>query len=409
MGRPAAVRSAGLGMVHQHFTLVPEFTVAENLALAGMRGLARSLRVDEVSRPALDLARKLGWTIESGAKTRRLPVGSQQRIEILKAIAEDPNILVLDEPTAVLSPDEVEDLFRVLRQLRDQGKAIVLIAHKLSEVMAIADHVTVLRRGKWIASAPIAETVPRQLAAWMVGEETDTSVGAPTLSKGGTSFLRVDGILVLGDRGETAVDGISFEVGRGEIVGFGGVDGNGQVELAEALMGVRPLSGGAIELPKGARLAYVPQDRQQDGLALTLSITDNLLIEGHRSRGLGRGPFLSLGRVRSWTAGLIERFGIKVGSPADPAKSLSGGNQQKIVVSRNLADQPDLLVVVNPTRGLDIGATSYVHSQIRAAAEAGAAVVLISTDRDELDALASRRFYLSRGRAVEGSLSEALL
>ena len=408
VGHPSDVRRAGLTMVHQHFTLVPEFTVAENLALSGMKGLAKGLNVGKISRPALELAQDLNWNFDESAKTRLLPVGVQQRVEILKALAEDPQILVLDEPTAVLSPDEVEDLFRVLRQLKARGKAVILIAHKLSEVMAIADRVTVIRRGKWIASAPIEEVNPTQLAAWMVGEETNVTAGVPSISTS-EQFLSTQDLVVLGDRGESAVRKASFNVARGEIFGLGGVDGNGQVELAECLVGVRPLKSGSLTLPDGARIAYIPQDRQVDGLALSMSVVDNLLVSGHRKPALRTGMFLSPLKVRRWAEGLIQRFGIKVGSPVDPVKSLSGGNQQKVVVSRALADPPDLIVAVNPTRGLDIGATTYVHEQIRAAAAGGAAVVLISTDLDELAALASTRAFLSRGEIVAGTLTQALL
>lgn len=408
LGKPATVRESGLAMVHQHFTLVPEFTVAENLALAGMSGLARRLDVSELSRKAIDLAKELGWNLDPTAKTRQLPVGAQQRIEILKAISEDPQILVLDEPTAVLAPDEVTDLFRVLRRLKEAGKSVILIAHKLSEVMAIADRVTVLRRGVWVATAPIADVTAEQLATWMVGAETDVSVGPPGIASS-TPFLNAQDLRVLGDRGEQAVGGASFRVARGEILGLGGVDGNGQVELAEALVGVRKVISGRVDLPGDAKIAYIPQDRQSDGLALSMSIVDNLLIEGYRKASLRNGPWLSPRKIRAWANGLVQKFAIKVGSIYDPVKSLSGGNQQKVVVSRVLAEAPDLIVAVNPTRGLDIGATTYVHEQIRAAAAAGAAVVLISTDRDELQALASTKAFLSRGQIVSGSLSDALL
>lgn len=408
VGKPSAVRESGLAMVHQHFTLVPEFTVAENLALSAMKGLAKPLNVAKASRGAVDIAKNLAWDLNLASITKTLPVGAQQRIEILKALSADPSILILDEPTAVLAPDEVEDLFRVLRNLRDQGKAILLIAHKLSEVMAVADRVTVLRKGSWVASAQIHQVSPDQLAKWMVGEETNVSAGLPVTTTSET-FLEVADLHVLGDRGEEAVQGASFKVSKGEIMGFGGVDGNGQVELAECLAGVRQAVSGGLELPSDARIAYIPQDRQSDGLALSLSIIDNLLIEGYTKRDLRRGPFLWTSKVRKWAQDLISRFAIKVGSPSDPAKSLSGGNQQKLVVSRTLSESPDLIVAVNPTRGLDLGATAYVHEQIRAAARRGAAVVLISTDIEELTALASTLAFLTRGTVRYGSFSSALL
>lgn len=402
VGRPHEAKNRGIAMVHQHFTLVPAFTVEENLSLA---------RLDKpgltVPRAPLALAAELGWEIDPGAITRTLPVGAQQRIEILKALSGDAEYLIFDEPTAVLSPDEVLDLFRVLRRLRDAGKAIILIAHKLSEVMAIADRVTVLRRGKFVATAQISDVDASKLATWMVGEIPVTSrPGMSQLDAGKT--LKVQKVQVKGDRGEAAVRGVSFEVAAREILGIGGVDGNGQVELAEALAGVRAVSEGSFwwsEAPR--RVAYIPQDRQTDGLALSLSIRDNLLVGGLERRDLRAGPFLKSSSIKTWAERLVQRFEIKIGSIRDPASSLSGGNQQKIVVARNLDETPDLLVAVNPSRGLDIRATQYVHDQILVAAQAGAIVILISTDLDELAALSTRTLFISRGELVEAQGAES--
>lgn len=394
LGRAHEAKRLGIAMVHQHFTLVPAFTVAENLAIAGLGSLMRSHDPLSDAKSALDLASELGWHLDPNAKCGDLAVGVQQRVEILKALAGAADTVIFDEPTAVLTPDEVLDLFRVLRSLRDAGKTLILIAHKLSEVVAIADRVTVLRKGRLVATAPIGEANIDQLAEWMVGESLPPmSSSAPAST--GTQVLRVENLRVAGDRGETAVDGVTFYVASGEIFGIGGVDGNGQVELAEALAGVRHAS---VDLP--SRVCYVPQDRQVDGLALSLSILDNLLIDGHRRTDLTMGPWIRSARVVDWANGLVQAFDIKIGRLTDPVSSLSGGNQQKVVVARNLDETPDLLVAVNPTRGLDVRSTRFVHSQIRRAADSGAAVVLFSTDLDELAALANRTTFMSRGKLV---------
>jgi len=396
-GSPILSQRAGIEMVHQHFTLVPEFTVRENLALNALLGLGGRLDLEGLSEPALEQGRALGWNIDAQSKVADLPVGTQQRVEILKVLARGSKVVIFDEPTAVLSPPEVDELFNVMRRLKDSGRILILIAHKLAEVLSVADRVTVLRRGKWIATADRSEVDERQLATWMVGdlpairEHSGTAELVPGLV---ASNLRV-----LGDRGEVAVDEVELEVRRGEIVGIGGVDGNGQVELAEALAEIRPLSSGTIS-HKFSRIAYIPQDRQADGLALTMSIADNLVAAGIPDQ-LKLGPWINPMAVRTWAADLIQKFEIKAERPETKAETLSGGNQQKIVVARNLSETPDFMVVSNPTRGLDIRATDYVHSQIEAARAKGAAVILFSTDLDELAALASRTLFMSRGRLRE--------
>jgi general nucleoside transport system ATP-binding protein len=413
LGNPHKCRKAGIEMVHQHFTLVPNFTVQENLALAKMDRLATFLDVAQLAAPALSLSRNLGWQIEANAKVGLLPVGVQQRIEILKCLSGDATVLIFDEPTAVLSPDEVLDLIRVLKQLKEEGKIVILIAHKLSEVMASADRVTVLRAGKKVASAAIAEVDEAVLAGWMVGE-------IPQLAQKGASRNESQGLVVSnlhvrGDRGEQAVRGISLMVRQGEILGVGGVDGNGQVELAEAVALVRKITSGDLLWKESAlaataaRIAYIPQDRQQDGLALDMSVQDNLFIGGQSRRDLKYGPFLSGSRVRSWANSLIERFDIRVSNPRQPVAVLSGGNQQKLVVSRNLDERPDLIVAVNPTRGLDVRATQFVHQQILAMRTAGVAIVLLSTDLDELTALSDRIAFMSRGQLTEDQGATSLV
>lgn len=409
LGRPNECRHAGVAMVHQHFTLVPEFTVAENLALDRLESLIGFLRLDELAEPALKLSAELNWPIEPKAKVKNLPVGVQQRLEILKVLADDSPVVIFDEPTAVLAPDEVLDLFRVLRDLKQRGKTVILIAHKLSEVLSVADRVIVLRRGQFVATASIGEVDENQLATWMVGDlPADLTKEPRTDTKPG---LRLEEVWAKGDRGEDALRGITLDIRCGEILGIGGVDGNGQVELAEVVVGVRSISQGKLDWDKPSehRIGYIPQDRQSDGLALNMSIMDNMLIEGNRRAELSRGPFLDTGAVKGWAARLVEQFQIKTPSASEKAGSLSGGNQQKVVVSRNLDQTPDLLVCVNPTRGLDIRAADFVQRQILKARDEGAAVLLISTDLDELAILADRTQFISRGELREALEASSLV
>lgn len=399
LGDPLGCRKRGVEMVHQHFMLVPAFTVAENLALARLGRLAGTLDLLETVEPSLLLARHLGWSVDSSARTEDLSVGDQQRIEILKALAGDAPVLIFDEPTAVLTPSEVDDLFRVLGDLRASGKTIILIAHKLDEVMRIADRVTVLRKGRKVADAEIGDVDPQTLARWMVGDLPQPPKRQPR-PEGGPA-LTVRDLAVRGDRGQNAVQGVTFEVARGEVLGIGGVDGNGQVELAETLAGVRGWQSGDMTWEGTNRLpvaAYIPQDRQAEGLALGMTVMENLLVGGGPA---ARGPFLRPGAIRAWAKGLVARYDIRTPSLDIPVGSLSGGNQQKVVVARALDRAPDLLVAVNPTRGLDIQAADTVHQVILGAAEAGCAVILFSTDLDELAVLATRTLFMSRGRLVE--------
>lgn len=400
-GQPIAFETrrteAGIAMVHQHFMLVPEFTVEENLALAALPGAGFAIRKEALAARALELGRSLGWEFDAREKTRTLSVGRQQRLEILKALATGAQVLILDEPTAVLGAEEVEELFRVLRSLRDEGRTVLLVAHRLSEVLGIADRITVLRHGNFVASAPRAEVDAEQLTLWMLGERLGT-VSKPKESKGRV-VLSARGLEVRGDRREVRVDGVSFEVAEGEVLGIGGVDGNGQVELAEALAGVRAFEGDLDRV--GTTVGYIPPDRHRDGLALDMTIEENLLIDGHRHPDLRRGPFLLSAKIRDWAEGIRRKFQIAAPHVGIPVRNLSGGNQQKVVVGRSLDSNPKVLVAVNPTRGLDVRAAAFVRQQVREAAERGTAVVLFSTDWDELEEVSTRRLAMSGGRLAE--------
>jgi simple sugar transport system ATP-binding protein len=387
----------GVAIVHQHFMLVPQFSVRDNLLLDQMGGLGGMTDPALVEERAKKAAESVGWQIDFNAKTGSLPVGVQQRIEIVKALAFDPQVIILDEPTAVLTPDEVEDLIRVLKQLKEQGKTVILIAHKLNEVYAAADRVTVLRQGRTVGTGLLSELTPDALATWMVGE-VPLPLSLLEVTQGEV-LMTFDKVRVKGSRGEEAVRGVSFQLHAGEILGIGGVDGNGQVELAEAAAGVRPVSSGVLDAKESP--AYIPQDRQTDGLALTMSVFDNLLISGINSAELMRSGWLKMKEARRWGERLAADYQIKTPDLDVKAKNLSGGNQQKIVVSRVLSRNPRIIVAVNPTRGLDISAARFVHENLLKAARDGAALLLISTDREELSALSSRIMIMSRGELTQ--------
>lgn len=374
-GAAAGHRRSGIEMVHQHFRLVPAFSVEENLRLALMR-------TGGAVEHARKTAEELGWSLQLDSKCCDLGVGERQRVEILKALAASPRVIIFDEPTAVLSESEVEGLLRTLRELADRGLTVILIAHKLAEVFAVADHVSVLKGGVLRGSFMATETHPQQIAELMVGEPIELR---PPENRTSGEKLQVREMSVVGG---CPIRSISFEIGFGEVLGIGGVDGNGQVELAEALAGVRPFTG---SVTPNATVGYVPQDRQLDGLALSMSISENIEIA----------------ETQLDANSAIEEFEIKAPSANTLLRALSGGNQQKVVLARELARNPRLLVVVNPTRGLDVRAATFVLDKIRLAAQNGAAVVLISTDRDEIASIAHRTVYLTRG-ALVSSAEEAL-
>ncbi len=404
LGNPQSIRKRGVEMIHQHFMLVPAFSALENLRLSQLSiGSADSgLR----ERAQVTLA-KFGWEIPLDIPVEQMSVGVQQRLEILKALLTDAQVMIFDEPTAVLDPKEVEALLELLRNLKAQGKIVILIAHKLQEVLAVGDRFTVLRKGEVVASAERADVDAEKLANWMVGD-------LPTnQAKGDANFgeiaLDIQNLFVKGDRGEERVSGVTFQVRSGEILGIGGVDGNGQTELIEAILGLRPVEAGAVKRSEEMRVAYVPQDRHRDGLILDFSVIDNLVLGAVSGDEVGSGPFLSSKKSKAWTKSLIERFGIKAENPGVPVKALSGGNQQKAIIARNLYRRPDLLVVANPTRGLDVRATVAVHKEILTAAAEGTAVLLVSTDLDELFALSHKVMFLNQGLLREGEGASAVV
>lgn len=396
---PIVARKLGIGVVHQHFMLVPNYSVAENFALADIESEVGFLDSMASSVSANETAEKFGWKLDLEARTGALSVGEQQRIEILKVLAKKPTVLLLDEPTAVLTPNEVSELFELLRQLKSQGLTIVLIAHKLSEVFAIADKISVLRLGQFVATFVKKETTQEQVAEAMTGE---LHLSAKLSSvEPGEVLLSVKGISVKGARNEVAVETVSFDARAGEILGIGGVDGNGQIELADALSGVISVSLGSISV--AGKIGMIPADRRADGLATNMSVLDNLLVGSlSDSRVVNKG-ILHFREMKSIADEAIQKYQIKVQSSSDLVSSLSGGNQQKIVIARVLAEQPDILIAVNPTRGLDFAASNFVREQLRLFAASGKAVVLFSVDTDELAEVAHRTFFMSRGRLFEAA------
>jgi simple sugar transport system ATP-binding protein len=410
---PGDAMAAGIGMVHQHFMLIPVFTVAENVALGHEpTGILGSLDLEAARKRVVKISEKFGFNVDPDALVEDLPVGIQQRVEIIKALSRDARVLVLDEPTAVLTPQETDELMVIMKQLTKSGTSIVFITHKLREVKEVADIITVIRLGKVVGDAkPDAST--SELASMMVGREVELTVDKKAMSAG-DAVLKVENISVLDDRFQRAVDGISFEVRAGEILAFAGVQGNGQTELAEALMGLRStLSGfGKITL-KGqdvtaasvrkrldSGIAYIPEDRKTDGLVSEFSIAENLMINASYKSRFTAGPNINFSSRREIANQLVKEFDVRTPSADTPAGKLSGGNQQKVVVARELSRNGDLLIASQPTRGVDVGSIEFIHERIVAERDAGKAVILISTELDEVLSLADRIAVMYRGKIV---------
>lgn len=402
-GRPVRMRtpreavSAGMGMVHQHFTLVPRFTVLENVALGVRSGWGLGWPMAEVRRRLQVLAEETGLQVDPDAATGELEVGARQRVEILKALLWNPSVLALDEPTAVLTPAEVERLFEILRGLAARGQTILLVAHKLDEVLAVADRITVLRDGRTVLEAPRSNVEASTLARAMVGRPVPPPA-PPEPATPGPRVALLQRVTVSEPGDGVRLAEVDLELREGEIVGVAGVEGNGQRALALILARRRLPDSGTVELPQ--RVGFIPQDRRQEGLVLDFDVAENLALSLHDDPRWRRGLALDWGAIRTEAAGLIGRHGIRAPGPETVVRNLSGGNQQKVVVGREMDREPRLLVAVNPTRGLDVGATEFVHRELRRGRE-GRAIVLISTDLDEILALSDRIVVLIRGRLLE--------
>ena len=418
-GRPVALTSprealdAGIGMVHQHFRLVETFTVAENVVLGDHRDVGRPflLQRRRIESAVAELGDRFGLAVDPRAKIWQLSVGEQQRVEILKALYREARILILDEPTAVLTPQEAEGLFATLRAMAAEDRAVIFISHKLHEVTAVADRVTVLRGGRSVATVRTADVTRRELAALMVGRDVELGRRREPAEIGDV-VLEARGLTARGDRGVDALRDVSLTVRAGEVVGIAGVAGNGQRELAEVLTGLRRHTAGTVEVagrrlaggdPRAAiraGVAHVPEDRLHTGVAPSLSIASNVVLKSYRRGGVTRGPFLLLRRIRDRALELMQRYDVRATGPAAPARTLSGGNLQKVVLGREFSGQPKLLVAASPTRGLDVGAIETVHGYLRDAAADGVGVLLISEDLDEVLALSDRIVVMYEGAIV---------
>ena len=412
---PRDALDAGIVMVHQHFRLVSPFSVAENVVLGDHRGEGRTFRLHprRIERRVAELSSRYGLAVDPRARIWQLSVGEQQRVEILKALYKDARILILDEPTAVLTPQEADGLFETIRAMADDGRTVIFISHKLHEVKAVADRVTVLRRGRSEATVSAADATPRSLAALMVGREVETGRPENDVREAGEAVLTIDGVSADGDRGTPALHDVSLTVRGGEIVAIAGVAGNGQRELAEVISGMRPATGGSVSVG-GRRLrggdprqaikagvAYVPEDRLGTGVAPGLSIAANVVLKSYREPPISRGPMLGLRKMRELAERLIEHYDVRTSGPSVPAWQLSGGNLQKIVLAREFSSEPSVLVAAAPTRGLDVAGIETVHRYLREAAGRGVGVLVISEDLDEILALADRIAVMYEG-AIAG-------
>ena len=420
-GQPVTIHSpkdainAKIGMVHQHFMLVPVFTVAENVILGvePTRGLG-FLDRRKAAREVRELSERYGLQVNPEDLVEDLPVGVQQRVEIIKALLRDASVLILDEPTAVLTPGETEDLFRVMRELRAGGRSIVFISHKLKEVQAIADQITVIRRGKVVGERP-PTTSDAELAALMVGRSVELRV-SKRAAEPGEVVLDVTDLTVAGGNvaaGElaavNALDGVSLQVRAGEILGIAGVQGNGQTELCEALMGLVPATGtvrlGGRDISYASPrdrlrsgIAYIPEDRQEDGIVADFSVADNLVLDVYDRKPYASGIAMNLSAIREQATKLVTEFDVRTSSIDTPVGTLSGGNQQKVILAREVGRQVQLLLASQPTRGLDVGSIEFVHRRIVEERDQGIAVIIVSSELDEIYALADRIAVMYEGK-----------
>jgi simple sugar transport system ATP-binding protein len=409
---PKDAINLGIGMVHQHFMLIPVMTVTENIVLAN-EPVHAGVLLDEsaAERRVAEVARSFKFAVDPHARVDSITVGQQQRVEIMKALYRNADIVILDEPTAVLTPQEAQELFEILRTLTREGISIIFITHKLNEVLEIADRITVLRRGKKVETIPREGATEDSLARAMVGREVLLRVEKTPASPGDV-LLQVEDLQVRDERGLDAVRGVSFDVRAGEIVGIAGVDGNGQSELIDALTGLRSVAGGSMivhgdDLTRAsarealdAGIGHIPEDRHRRGLVLDFNLAENLVLHDY-----GKEPFSRLGWINPrrwfrWAAGLLREFDVRGGGPTTRAGSLSGGNQQKVVVAREVSRDPSVLIAAQPTRGLDVGAIEFVHRRLVEQRDAGKAVLLVSLELEEILSLSDRILVLYEGRIV---------
>jgi simple sugar transport system ATP-binding protein len=409
---PSDALNAGIGMVHQHFMLIPVFTVAENIVLGHekIKGPG-TLDLDDARTAIVDIAKRFNFEIDPDAVVETLPVGVQQRVEIIRALIYNAKVIILDEPSAVLTPQETDELLRVMKELREQGKAIIFITHKLREVQEAADEITIIRRGKVVGQAKPSAS-QEELASLMVGRPVDLEVNKKKFQPG-REILSISNLKVSDATGRALVSDINLAIREGEVLAIAGVQGNGQTELARAIMNLEEFVSGSISLEghelvgKTVRdslhtgIAYVPESRELDGLISSFTIAENLILDVFDIAPNAKGPMLDLGYISSNAEKQVKEFDVRIQSVTDPVSSLSGGNKQKVVLARELSRPVRLLVAAQPTRGLDVGSIEFVHERILAERDAGRAVLLFSTELDEVMALADRIAVMYKGSIID--------
>ncbi len=407
---PADAIKAGIGMIHQHFMLVPSLSVVENVALGLPGDHEPLLDLAKVARRIEELSKIYGLKVDPSAMVWHLSVGEQQRVEIIKALYRGAGLIILDEPTAVLTPQEVNDLFSTLKRMVAEGHALIFISHKLHEVMAVSNRVTVLRDGRIIGTLSAGQFSRTELVKMMVGREVKQL--APQPIQHGEARLAIKSLCAIGDRGTESLRGVDLELHSGEIVGLAGVSGNGQRELAECLAGLRKASSGSLRMEGKeiqtfsvrqrveSGLAFIPEERMRDGAIREFSVQENIFLHDHSQPKFSRGIFLNFSAMNSFAQRLVEQFSVKTPTLETPIKNLSGGNIQKLIMARELARKPRVLIAAQPTRGVDIGATEYIHQQLLAQRQAGTAILLISEDLDEILSLSDRIAVIYEGRIM---------
>ncbi len=412
LGEPSAAIAAGVGMVHQHFMLVPVFTVAENVIL-GLEPLRMLDWIDKKAADDLvrDVSERYNLAVDPHALVEDIPVGTQQRVEIIKVLVRDARFIIFDEPTAVLTPQEVEEFFRIIRGLSEDGKGVIFISHKLHEALEIADRIVVLRDGKSVGEADPKQATPASLAELMVGRPVDLVVHKEPASPGDIALV-IDDLVVLDDRGHTTVNGLSLEVRAGEIVGIAGVQGNGQTELVESITGMRPSQSGAVliggvdlttasprEIHRNG-VAHVPEDRQESGLVMSFTIAENMVLDSYYDEPYSRGIQMDWDIVDKSSQRLVDEYDVKTTEVDVPVSTLSGGNQQKVIVAREFDRELKVLIASQPTRGVDVGSIEYIHARIVEERDEDVGVLVVSSELDEVMALSDRLLVMYKGKIV---------
>lgn len=402
----------GIGMVHQHFMLVDTMTVAENIVLGAETGSGAFLDIERANEEILELSNRLKLGVDPKARIASLSVGIQQRVELLKALYRKAEILILDEPTAVLTPRETESFFQILRDMKEDGKTVVIITHKLEEVLAISDEVTVMRDGGVVGKVETSQTNKNELAKMIVGREVLLRVEKEEANtEGARNVLELKNVTVK-HNGRAKLDGISLNIRSGEILGIAGIEGNGQTELVEVIAGLETVSEGELSFEgrdirglsarerKDIGIAHVPEDRHKRGLLLDSDLAENAILGLQHRAGISKSGFIDSDAVDALAVGIIERFDVRPADSTLPAKALSGGNQQKLIIGREFSIEPKLFLAAQPTRGVDIGAIEFIHSQLIGLRDAGAAVLVVSAELEEVTALADRLIVMYQGRIV---------